>query len=377
MRIPPARATGLTMVLVGTVAAHCPHTPWGFGPERGPNDSWRVFFDSGAVMRVDFDEESVITGYLLKPFVPGSRGILLCVRPASCSGPDASSARDVPLPAIRRLRIPDKATGVGADIGFRLGGLAALAQDEEDTGMMMLGMLAGAVVGGGIGSRFTRWITVAERTTAALTWIPPTPLLIPAPPGDHEFLTACAHRDAPPRGRIVAVARSVNRAYYTEFTRVWDVDTIEGRLVLRNPDGIRCRNPQWPGPDQGAGVEHEARALSFTPSPTKARIYVYQTNRAMPDDIAAFEIVMDGETVGRVDNGTYVMVEVEPGVHEVAVREESAASLSVDAAPDSAYFVMVWRKMGFKRPRFGGLSLLEPTEGRRLVTAGLMVPSRR
>jgi hypothetical protein len=341
-----------------------------------------VFFDSGAVVRAHLKDGDVVTGPLLVSFAPEAQQLVVCDdRTPGCESRDAGGARTLPLTAIERLKIPYPGTSIGADLGFRAGGLIALEHDKENEYLMMLGMLTGAVVGGVVGSRVTRWITVAEEGIGGrLRWIPESPVIIPLPPVAYHFTTVCGRGDTVPNGTIVAEVRTTDAAFYTDVRRAWQLDSATRRIFPTRTDGVRCRNAAWTSRIASASYKAEVAALSFTPSRGTARIYVYHTERRpYTDRSVSYMIAVDSLTVGQIDQGSYLMVEVEPGRHRVSVPDEDEVGVVLDAAADSAYFVRVWHKIGMRRLRravlFGGVRLMDPVKARAVIPTAQLVPS--
>src|SRR5207247_6480059 len=96
-----------------------------------------------------------------------------------------------------------------------------------------------------------------------------------------------------------------------------------------------------------APPELQAVALTFKPSPAMARIYVYRAGCAF-GGASQLSVAIDSQIVGRTAAGTYLMVEVAPGLHRVSSPTgENEGAVSLDAVADSMYFVKVWPKMGF------------------------------
>ena len=100
----------------------------------------------------------------------------------------------------------------------------------------------------------------------------------------------------------------------------------------------------------------------------------------LPDKSAplteATDVAIDGLLVGRVDGGSFVMAEVAPGRHRVsAPKGRYDEATSVDAAPDSVYFVELGGPKKFSlywhaRPR-----PMDAATARRAVVEAHMAPS--
>lgn len=123
-----------------------------------------------------------------------------------------------------------------------------------------------------------------------------------------------------------------------------------------------------------APQELAVTALSFTPTPGKARIYVYRPSRFIGSG-ARLKVAIDSQFVGKTASGTFLMVEVDPGTHRISgVSMESDRGVVIDALADSSYFFKLWPKMGVLSAR-SGIELMDPVEGRHAVQGARMVPA--
>ena len=87
-------------------------------------------------------------------------------------------------------------------------------------------------------------------------------------------------------------------------------------------------------------------AKEFKPHPDKAIIYIVRPGALYG---AAFNLtpVLDQKMLGALKGGTYAVVEVEPGPHQVAVfAAENTGIVSLDAEAGRLYFVRVQPAMG-------------------------------
>ncbi len=363
------RLIALSCAALASIAAHCPHSPWAFQPAPEPNRGPQVFFDSGAVVRVHLENSRVITGPLLTSFAPGAEQLSLRTNDSSIS---------VPLAQVDELKMPYSGASIGMDLGFRVGGVAALSRNDEDTDGFMLGMLAGAIVGGALGSRVTRWLTVAERTGTNLTWIPTRPTLIPLPSGHDEFVTLCDRGDMDFRNDLIAVARGVNGPdgpFFTEIRQAWVVDPVAHRIVPTSKAGIRCLNEQWSTPLPMASGERSAAALRFAAPAGKAVIYVHQ--RALYEtEGRELEVALDGRFAGRTSPGTFLMLEVEPGEHRVGAVGHDKKFVLLTAAADSVYFVRLHNRRGLRGWGMGRIEPVDGATGRKMIGAAQLVASK-
>jgi hypothetical protein len=122
-------------------------------------------------------------------------------------------------------------------------------------------------------------------------------------------------------------------------------------------------------------------AKAFTLPSNKARIYVYR-NQGFPKGPAS-AIIVDGGKVGVMAAGDYVCADVETGPHVVSVIHEekhpTSASLRLEAAATTAYFVRYWDSWNpFDAPH---VKLMSDADGRRGVLecrlAGIRYPDGR
>ena len=115
-------------------------------------------------------------------------------------------------------------------------------------------------------------------------------------------------------------------------------------------------------------------ALTFTPSPGKARIYVYRPSRFV-GSAARLKVAIDSQFVGKTASGTFLMVEVEPGPHRISgLSMESDRGVVIEALADSTYFFKLWPRMGVLSAQ-SGIEQMDPVEGRRAVEKSRMVPA--
>ena len=123
-----------------------------------------------------------------------------------------------------------------------------------------------------------------------------------------------------------------------------------------------------------APQEQTVTALTFTPSPGKARIYVYRPSRLI-GSAARLKVAIDSQVVGKTASGSFLMVEVDPGTHRISgVTSESDHGVVIEALADSSYFFKLWPKMGVLSAQ-SGIEPMDPVEGRRAVQGARMVPA--
>jgi len=123
-----------------------------------------------------------------------------------------------------------------------------------------------------------------------------------------------------------------------------------------------------------APPELQAVALTFTPSPGMARIYVYRASGAF-GGASRLSVAIDSQIVGRTAAGRYLMIELQPGHHRVSSpTPENESSVSLETVPDSVYFVKVWPKVGFFNAH-SGMERMDPAEARAGIATARMVSS--
>lgn len=112
-------------------------------------------------------------------------------------------------------------------------------------------------------------------------------------------------------------------------------------------------------------------ARTYTPTKGKARIYIWRPN-SMFGSAIRFTIQVNGQTIGQVTKGTFLMTEVDPGRAAIAVpTNESFEVVHVDVVADQVYFVKVWPRMGALSAR-AGIERSSDSEGRDAVNSSRM-----
>jgi hypothetical protein len=139
-----------------------------------PGDSipW-VRFDSGALVRVQLHDRSVVTGVVLSrlDLTPamlrgpaGDERLLVCERRrAPCPELGGPGVRSVPVADIQRLAVRGRMGGVFGYGGFFLGALVGLtkAPDEDTKGpLLAAGGFGGMLLGGLVGQLVRGWVPV-------------------------------------------------------------------------------------------------------------------------------------------------------------------------------------------------------------------------
>lgn len=123
-----------------------------------------------------------------------------------------------------------------------------------------------------------------------------------------------------------------------------------------------------------ASAPHEltVSALTFAPSPGKARIYVYRPSRLFAT-AARLKVAIDSQFIGKAASGSFLMVEVDPGPHRISgLSSESDRGVILEAMADSSYFFKLWPRVGFMSAQ-SGIELVDPVVGRREVQKSRMV----
>lgn len=205
-------------------------------------------------------------------------------------------------------------------------------------------------------------------------WMSADHMAMASPPKGATFGTECAIGFAEPDGDLIALVRNADRPLLTDVLKSWKLDRATLRVHESDAAGVRCRNPHWYIALPGAPPALQASALTFRPSPGFARVYVYldgfsyNGERLPPIDV-------DGHTVGRLEPGSFLMLDLEPG-REYAIRStaEHGRSVRINPAADSTYFVQIaWRKWAWDRN--ADAKLVTAERGQARIRSGRMVPS--
>lgn len=194
-------------------------------------------------------------------------------------------------------------------------------------------------------------------------WLQADSATLPTPAKGEALATRCWRdgRDglaSAEYGDIVALVRATDTPYFADARAAWTGDAASHRVREIVPaDGIRCENPQWGAVLPGAPRALRQDALRFRPASGASRIYVLLARPDFPIDIAMPHVLVDGQVVGRIEGGSFLMVELPPGRHRVSTpryRGQPGAAtprpgarenaLWLDAAPDSSYFVVLRKK---------------------------------
>lgn len=211
--------------------------------------------------------------------------------------------------------------------------------------------------------------TLAERPDPRYTpWVRAALVKIARPPKGFAIATECARDDSLLPGSVVAIVPATDNGFSADVLQAWDVDLTTLRITPGRTEGVQCGRGDTPVPTATRAVR--AAALSFSPPPGRARIYVYQPGRTF-EFRSIVTVVIDGQIVGWTDGGTYLMVDVEPGPHRVSSLKGDVVAL--DAREDSAYYVKVWWKK-FTWTARTGVRAIHPFEARAAILTGRPVP---
>jgi hypothetical protein len=218
--------------------------------------------------------------------------------------------------------------------------------------------------------------TMADQTAASYPkWIEVDSVELPSPPKGATRATECWRGDSLPTGNILAYVRRTETQYFKDVLQAWALDRAAFRLRSVSPDRIECLNTQWGSVLPHAPRVLRATALTFHPAPGMARIYAYLSFPDFPTDYAIPTIAIDSQIVGRVEGGSFLMVEVAPGRHRVSTpagRHESV--LALEALADSSYFVEL-RKIQLSWNWRASVRPMDPVKAHNAIRTAHMVPS--
>jgi hypothetical protein len=106
-------------------------------------------------------------------------------------------------------------------------------------------------------------------------------------------------------------------------------------------------------------------AKEFLPRTGKANLFITRTSSL--GFAVLFKVHLDGKLVGSIVPSTYLLFEVEPGTHQVAViTEESQDAVEITSEAGRNYFVDVVPKFGWAHAR-AGLEQLTEEKGKAAV----------
>jgi hypothetical protein len=253
-------------------------------------------------------------------------------------------------------------------------GLAVRGSDPPYQAWLIQGTNARVVVRRMMGQYVLQLDTLDEHPGRwSPRWLRVDAVKVPPVTKNHVIATECVRAHSARTGSVLAVVRATNAAVHEAPALVWDLDLEGPRFVPGDTDGVQCRNSAWSSPVPLAAPGREAAARTFTPTPGRARIYVFAPAssrtvgwRSIPS------VAIDSQVAGWVGASTFLMVEVEPGSHRVSARAENESSLLIDTAVDSTYFVKVWPKVGFFRLRTA-MRRADPSEAQSAIRDGRLV----
>lgn len=175
-------------------------------------------------------------------------------------------------------------------------------------------------------------------------WVPAASRRIEKPPKGFTLATFCNRADTLAVGSVVATVPNKDRAFFAAVRSAWDLDFDGLRIESGMPDGVQCRKDDVLVPT--ASRAEYAAAIGFAPPPGMARIYVLQKGTDFWSRTLV-TVLVDSQVVGRIDAGTYLTLDVAPGVHTVTTR--SGGSSVIETVADSVYFVKVsWKKWALR-----------------------------
>jgi hypothetical protein len=118
-----------------------------------------------------------------------------------------------------------------------------------------------------------------------------------------------------------------------------------------------------------APPELDAAAKQFKPHPTKAIIYIVRPG-AFAGAAINITPIFDQKILGALKGGTYAVVEVEPGPHQVALfGGENMGAVNIQAEAGRLYFVRVQPGIGVWAPQVL-VELLSEEQGKEFVSVG-------
>jgi hypothetical protein len=117
----------------------------------------------------------------------------------------------------------------------------------------------------------------------------------------------------------------------------------------------------------------DLQAKRFESLPDKGVIYLFRNHPDFVDDGAT--IMVDGAMQGATYPGTYLRLELEPGVHRIAGFAGDAGHLNVEARPGEIRFVEQTVIRSFIGPARSHFRLVDPAYGRHAVLRHELVGS--
>jgi len=115
-----------------------------------------------------------------------------------------------------------------------------------------------------------------------------------------------------------------------------------------------------------ASLDKDLEAKSFTPESGKANLYIARRNAYFGSAIT-FRIMVDGKPIGSIGPGTYHLISIEPGQHNILVSSnENSDQIIFEAAAEKNYYFRVLVLMGLLTARTG-LEPMDEVSGQLLV----------
>jgi hypothetical protein len=116
-----------------------------------------------------------------------------------------------------------------------------------------------------------------------------------------------------------------------------------------------------------ASEKQDALAKKFQASPDKGLIYLIRPSKTFGMGVT-LPAVVDERTVGNLKSGSYALVEVAPGKHDIWVRGSfnNDTTLKIDIEAGKLYFVKIEIGMGPALPELN-IEIVKEDEGRKLV----------
>jgi hypothetical protein len=207
-------------------------------------------------------------------------------------------------------------------------------------------------------------------------WVEVDRLELPPAPDHSLFATTCWRDDSVPVGRLVALVHDSESEYFVDPLQAWTLDPITFHIRSTSADGVECtRSTRLRSNLPALPLRARRLALTFTPSAGASRVYVFFPGVTyLEDEVATVSI--DSTVVGRVEPGSFLMVEVSPGRHVVGLPAgRHLHQLAVTVAPDSAAFVSLrWKRLIWST-RQALPTLADPRSARSIIRGQRLVPS--
>ncbi len=213
---------------------------------------------------------------------------------------------------------------------------------------------------------------VTDSDPRAPRWLEADTLALPPLPKGQLFETGCWRGDSLPSGNLVALIRLSYDDYFPKVFDAWAFDRSAWRLRRVDVEGIACTTPKSNHYDVIAPRSLRSVALTFKPTPGLARIYAHVSKPDLSPS-GAFRFALDGQVVGRMDAGSFLMIEVPPGRYRVSSPSRpKEPSLEIDMAADSVYYLDIQDRRGMLTRTT--LRLMNPAEAQSAIRRAPMAP---